>query len=72
MLVKFIGYVEYEPTHWHGEFILRGHHTLPDGQYDYDTLLAFGIRPPEFPDLYKWRRDRFQRSLRNKVYLAEL
>lgn len=71
--VYFVGYVEYKPTHFHAEFEVRGHHTLPErAQVDWDTLKAFRIPPPDFPDLYKWRRMRLQRRFEISKMLHQL
>lgn len=62
---RFVGWVEYAPTHFHAEFEVVGHAILPDhSQVNLDTLIRFGITIPDFPDLYKWRRERFQRRLK--------
>ena len=64
--VQFIGYVEYEPTHHHAEFIVRGDPRLPDGsQVNWDTLQALNLQPApfSFPSYWEWTRERFGRAL---------
>lgn len=70
---KFIGWVEYEPTHFHAEFQVFGDVFLPPGsQVNCDTLRALKIPIPLFPDLYAWRRARYQQTLRNRKFLDKI
>lgn len=67
---RFIGYVEYQPNHHHAEFVVTGHHTIPDdSQVSYETLQAFKIPIPPFDDMYTWRRAEFakRRALWKKL-----
>lgn len=70
---KFIGYVEYEPTHYHAEFVVTGSVILPDNsQVNWDTLKRLGIAVPEFPDFYTWTRRRFERRIENLKFLRRI
>lgn len=73
--VKFIGYVQYSPTHYHAEFVVRGDPRLPDGsQVNWDTLAKLGIKPApfSFPSYWEWTRERFGRMNRNREFFKSL
>ena len=75
IVVKFVGYIQYQPNHFQPEFVITGSDKLPDGsQISADTLLALGIKRPTFdiPDYWHWVRGRFLQMLKNRKILKEL
>jgi hypothetical protein len=71
--VTFVGYVEYQPSFFRGEFLISGHDWLPDNtQVSADTLRALKIEILPYPTYYEWRREIFKRRLSNVELLKEL
>lgn len=71
--VKFVGWIQYMPTHHHAEFVVTGSDKLPDGaQVNPDTLRELKIPIPPFPSYWEWTRARFVQMLKNRAMLREL
>jgi hypothetical protein len=72
MKAQFIRYEEFKKNWWRAQFEVKEHAFLPDGEYDFDTLLGFGIPVPSCPDFFHWQRDRFYRLLKNAYLLRTI
>ena len=71
--VKFLKWREVAPFHYQAQFIVRGHHTLPEGAIvSCDALRGLGISLPEFPSYIEWRMNEFHKERQLKKFLEKL